>query len=601
MHHTNLTMVKQNEVPDLSPKEQSSQPGSRPLERRCARAIAIFFSAALLLPTTHAALQQQPANVESSSDDSSTQKSPPIEQTAAAQPLSIDELFSQLHHKKFAVRQTATETLIERGGVVLPEIARRYFDSSPESIYRMRKILEGISSGQDEAVFLRATGLLLALYPNGNRALAKRIVVLKSEWERRRRQAAKQALVDAGATVESALNNQQRFLQDVVRQNQLPSNPAPLDKKTSKTVTVTQKREMAAEVMANSMQLNREFIVKNTPSLAPADRSPFQYSSSVRQAISITFPVAWKVDPKILNRLQQVGDPINLSLRESQLTAQHWTALKQNNLIASMSLSKVDLPATASQAFPEAVRRITLDGYALDEQFCKSLKELRALNVLELENCLLDELSAKWLDQLPRVSSIPIKFHDITVDEPHIAPLSQLKRARVISMQNVKVTNDALEELEDLNQISVLMYSSMNVDQSLIDSASRMKRLRQFDLMACKFDVEAYERLLSNNQIRATFHPKAFLGVGPRGTGRDDLIGCQIALVSPNSSAEAAGIEVNDIIKSINGVPVNTFQEVRFKIAQHDPGEKMKIQVLRGNKTVNLEAKLGENVRVPPF
>ena len=78
--------------------------------------------------------------------------------------VSDQQLFQDLQSDKFQVRENATDELAKRGAVVLPEIAKRYFTAPPETVYRIRKVLEGVSSSGDEQTFLRATSLLLTLY-----------------------------------------------------------------------------------------------------------------------------------------------------------------------------------------------------------------------------------------------------------------------------------------------------------------------------------------------------------------------------------------------------------------------------------------------------
>ena len=162
-------------------------------------------------------------------------------------------------------------------------------------------------------------------------------------------------------------------------------------------------------------------------------------------------------------------------------------------------------------------------------------------------------------------------------------------------MSNAQVSSAALAELEDLPQIGSLKLASMSVNAEFLESVGRMKRLSQLELRGCEFDVDAFERLESTRKFRIDFQPKAFLGVGPQGGGRPGSIGCQIAYIAPNSAAAREGIRVGDVIQSIDGDPVKTFHEVRLKIAQYDPGEKMSMTIQRDDKTVELDVALGKN------
>ena len=134
----------------------------------------------------------------------------------------------------------------------------------------------------------------------------------------------------------------------------------------------------------------------------------------------------------------------------------------------------------------------------------------------------------------------------------------------------------------------------MSINEEFLESVGRMKRLAQLQLRGCEFDIDAFKRLESTSRIRIEFQPKAFLGVGPQGGGRPGT-GCQIAYIAPGSAAAREGIKVGDVIRSIDGDPVKTFQEVRLKIAQYGPGEKMPMKIERADKILELNVELGKN------
>ncbi len=62
---------------------------------------------------------------------------------------------------------------------------------------------------------------------------------------------------------------------------------------------------------------------------------------------------------------------------------------------------------------------------------------------------------------------------------------------------------------------------------------------------------------------------------------------------SSGSAAKTAGVEIGDVITSVNGVTVRTISELQEQVSRYNPGEKVKIVVLRGNveKTFTVELK----------
>jgi serine protease Do len=75
--------------------------------------------------------------------------------------------------------------------------------------------------------------------------------------------------------------------------------------------------------------------------------------------------------------------------------------------------------------------------------------------------------------------------------------------------------------------------------------------------------------------------------------------GAIVDMVSPGSPAEQAGIEVGDVIVSIGGQRVNSAARMRMLIANHRPGDRVKVQVwrlqsgaAREGELVDLEAQM---------
>ncbi|HEU4865602.1 MAG TPA: trypsin-like peptidase domain-containing protein [Actinomycetota bacterium] len=72
--------------------------------------------------------------------------------------------------------------------------------------------------------------------------------------------------------------------------------------------------------------------------------------------------------------------------------------------------------------------------------------------------------------------------------------------------------------------------------------------------------------------------------------------GAGVVEVVPDGPAEAAGVEVGDVIVSFGGDPVSTSIELGEAIRSHDPGEVVDVEVIRADgERVTLTVELGEN------
>lgn len=71
--------------------------------------------------------------------------------------------------------------------------------------------------------------------------------------------------------------------------------------------------------------------------------------------------------------------------------------------------------------------------------------------------------------------------------------------------------------------------------------------------------------------------------------------GAFISEVLPGSGSAKAGIKSGDVITSLNGKPLNSFAELRSRIATTEPGSKVKLGLLRDGKPMDVEVTLDKS------
>jgi serine protease Do len=75
--------------------------------------------------------------------------------------------------------------------------------------------------------------------------------------------------------------------------------------------------------------------------------------------------------------------------------------------------------------------------------------------------------------------------------------------------------------------------------------------------------------------------------------------GVLVTEVFPDSPAESAGVKPRDVIFEIDGVPIESVQELRQEIQERDIGQKVALSIIREGKEIELEATLGEMPEEP--
>ncbi|MDR9829481.1 DegQ family serine endoprotease [Vibrio sp. FNV 38] len=76
--------------------------------------------------------------------------------------------------------------------------------------------------------------------------------------------------------------------------------------------------------------------------------------------------------------------------------------------------------------------------------------------------------------------------------------------------------------------------------------------------------------------------------------GYESSKGAFVSQVVPDSAADKAGLEAGDIILSINGRNINTFSELRAKVATLGAGKTIELGVVRDGKSLDFDVTLGE-------
>ncbi len=85
----------------------------------------------------------------------------------------------------------------------------------------------------------------------------------------------------------------------------------------------------------------------------------------------------------------------------------------------------------------------------------------------------------------------------------------------------------------------------------------------------------------------------AFLGVTGTDVNTEGRAGASITQVVAGSPAEAAGIEVGDVVTSVDGVPILGFEDLVAQIRSHQPGQEVELAILRDGSESTMTVTLG--------
>lgn len=92
--------------------------------------------------------------------------------------------------------------------------------------------------------------------------------------------------------------------------------------------------------------------------------------------------------------------------------------------------------------------------------------------------------------------------------------------------------------------------------------------------------------------VRKISSSKAFVGIQSRDT--EDKNGVKITSVVPDSPADKADLWVNDIIIKIADNPIKEFMDLRNTLAKFEPGDRVELTIIRGDKEIELALELAD-------
>jgi hypothetical protein len=157
-------------------------------------------------------------------------------------------------------------------------------------------------------------------------------------------------------------------------------------------------------------------------------------------------------------------------------------------------------------------------------------------------------------------------------------------------------TVDDWRQLPLLRGVGMVSVHGVKIDEPVVAVLGRLRTVRRLDLFGTGIDdaqATALRGRLPETEIDIRKGGK--LGVGCDAFGGP----CVITLVQPGSAADRAGIRPGDGVVAANGDPVGSFAALTAKLAEHGPGDPVKLAVVRQaadgppekfERTVNLDA-----------
>jgi len=196
------------------------------------------------------------------------------------------------------------------------------------------------------------------------------------------------------------------------------------------------------------------------------------------------------------------------------------------------------------------------------------LKLLAAITDLQVVSLSGDKVTDAWLEHLTAIPALrSLKLKKTKVTAAGIARLKEFKELYVLDFLYFPVDDEAIQLLAGMRQLSIIRLYGTKVSK---EGAAKLAA----ELPTTKIDVRR----------------GGFLGIGIE----PHQLGCIISRVEGKSMAAKAGLEVGDVILSINSEKPGSFEELAKLIGRFEPGEEIALQLYRDGERETLKVKLGE-------
>ena len=223
-----------------------------------------------------------------------------------------------------------------------------------------------------------------------------------------------------------------------------------------------------------------------------------------------------------------------------------------------------------------------------------------ARDLLESENQKVATAAERFLDDIAShneasvagLAEATLDFHAVGLADAAKEKLQSLggkleRGLLVTGQQGMHATLDVKwqgnsEDLKLLLRLPGLLIVSMHgvpVDNNGAIVLGRLRRVARIELYGTglkQAQVEVLEEKLKDTHIE--FRKGGKLGVA----GHPTAVPCHLTMVQQDSAADKAGLQIGDIVQKINGKDVQNFEELTTIIGTFGPGQKIELEILRG-------------------
>lgn len=564
------------------------------------RVLPTLISLCFFLVPPLASLAGFPPVVWQDSSPSGTDQTTEVAGSGPAQPADLQqEYIRQLNSPSFLERQQAMQALLSYGSSALGPLAFEILSGSPESVWRSKQAIEAIATAGDEPTFFQAANILLLLFNSNNQQVNLRIEELELQWRQEQKQMVLRKLREKGAGVVEAGEGQDLFARENLNLGRpgvividgpisldlLPTTREGLDSSESTPSAASLPIARSTEEMTGQIQRILNGSLEENRIRLFESRQGGNPSSQVASELNRRRQLGEELKQREIEMLLEIE--MQMQMREMGAMQRLTMSSLQITLDDQWQGSELELKELARIQESIFLRVAEID---LPVSQIKELLNIPAIENLEVVGNQLDPTKLELLLQTPSLSRVSLVEREL--QQFFTDPVS-VDHIKGLALQRCELGSGAIEQLIGFSQLISLDFLEMQLAEPLFLQIEKLDGLRAIEMQVCKFPKDSYLRLKRTApQISINFTPQGFLGVrGPLRFG-EDFDKVEISQVVPDSAAEQGGMLAGDVIKSIDGVRLDRFEDLRLQVAQYKAGEKLKVVIERNGQEKQLTIEL---------
>jgi len=158
------------------------------------------------------------------------------------------------------------------------------------------------------------------------------------------------------------------------------------------------------------------------------------------------------------------------------------------------------------------------------------------------------------------------------------SPLSGQRGLHVVLTTDWRGMPDDLRLVPRLRNVVQVSVRGLRLDDKAAAALARVRGVERFEFYGTGITDTAVDLLRSRfPESKIDIRKGGKLGVG----GQPSIGPCMITQVMAGSAADKAGLQISDIVLSIDGQPVPNFEALTDKVGKHGPGETLVLDVQR--------------------